>query len=154
MIYHKSSFLSWKITVTPGGKQVGISCNKQAKALEANVHVLVFSLGAAPAGRGGPGAALSSALLHHPRTANSAVPCWFRLKLLGFASTASDQDLEIILETSKGTLTWKLSSLQQETKQGESFKENKRVCKTVAHFKLLIMENMALRTQDSSKSFL
>lgn len=75
-----------------------------------NAHVLVSP----PASRGGPAAALSSALLHHPRTANTR---WFRLKLLGFASTASDQDFEmVLLETSKGTLTWKLSSLQQETK--------------------------------------
>lgn len=37
---------------------------------------------------------------------------------------------------------------------GKLSRENKRVWKTVANFKLLIMANMALRTQDSSKSFL
>lgn len=36
----------------------------------------------------------------------------------------------------------------------EIFKENKRLCKAVAIFKLLSLENMALGAQDSSESFL
>lgn len=126
LIYHKSSFLSWKITIMLGGKRAGISCNKQAEVLEVHAMSLFcpWEPGGrwerAPASRGGPAAAPSSTLLHHPPTANTRLPCCFPSKLLGFASTASDQDIEtVLLETSKGTLTWKLSSLQWETKQRE-----------------------------------
>lgn len=72
--------------------------------------------GPRPASRGGPAAALSSALLRHPRPANTRRAPLVPIEASRLCFYCQWPIQMVLLETSEGTLTWKLSSLQRETK--------------------------------------